>query len=363
LASAIRGILQLVFALFGAFFGWSIAQSTAEFYVILDPPMQILNKVAFVGLGILVGVGVAPTVARTLVNIIASVTVSLEKLTLQEILLGAVGLIFGLIIAFFSSLLMSSLPIGRIPIVGEYLAPLVLILVTMFWAVLGAFFGTRMAVVHSLSQLFASGNTPAMGGARGFKLLDTSVVVDGRIADVCKAGFLEGTLIVPIFVLEELQAIADSADPLKRGRGRRGLNVLHMLRKDLGIEIYDKPVPDAQGVDSKLVKLAQERKGDLVTTDYNLNRVASLQGVRVLNLNELANAVKAVVLPGEELTVHLIRPGKESGQAVGYLEDGTMIVCEEAHRQIGNTVPVEVTSVLQTVAGKMIFARLKPKVQ
>jgi len=345
--------------IFGAFFGWGIAQNTQEFYNILNPNAQRLNALAFLCLGGLVGLAVAPVVANALIRIINSVTASLEKLSLQQILLGAVGLIFGLMIAFFSSLLMSNIPIARIPVVGEYLAPLILILVTLFWSVLGAFFGTRMAVVHSLGQLFASGNAPAGQQLdRMMKILDTSVIIDGRIADICRSGFVEGALIVPSFVLEELQHIADSSDPLKRGRGRRGLNILSNMQKELGIEIFNREV-EGTAVDARLIKLAQELHGELITTDYNLNKVASLQGIKVLNINELANAVKPVVLPGEEMTVHLIREGKERGQGVGYLDDGTMIVVEDGYRSIGNTIAIQVTSVLQTVAGKMIFARAK----
>ncbi len=355
MASAIRGVLSVILAIFGAFFGWSIARSTEEFYNILSPGARNLNTLAFVCFGVLLGLFVAPLLTRFLIYVIRWVTLQLERLSLQEILLGSVGLIFGLMIAFFCTLLLTNLHLERVPIVGDYLDPLTLIVVSLFWAVLGAYFGTRMAVVHSFSNLFTSVVGERNNGS--VKLLDTSVVIDGRIADICKAGFLDGKIIVPKFVLEELQTVADSADALKRGRGRRGLGVLHALQQELGIEVMDRDINNVQGVDSKLVKLAQELRATLVTTDFNLNRVASLQGVRVLNINELANAVKSVVLPGEELSVQVLREGKEHGQGVGYLPDGTMIVVEDGRRYIGSAVAVEVTSVLQTVAGKMIFAR------
>jgi uncharacterized protein YacL len=193
------------------------------------------------------------------------------------------------------------------------------------------------------------------------KILDTSVIIDGRIADICKTGFIEGTLVIPEFVLEELQHIADSSDLLKRNRGRRGLDILNKIQKELDVRvlIYEDAVEEAGEVDSKLVKLAKAMRGKVVTNDFNLNKVCELQGVSVLNINDLANAVKPVVLPGEEIVVQVIKDGKEHGQGVAYLDDGTMIVVEGGRDFIGNTMEVLVTSVLQTSAGRMIFA--KPK--
>ncbi|HZG87505.1 PIN/TRAM domain-containing protein [Paenibacillus sp.] len=193
------------------------------------------------------------------------------------------------------------------------------------------------------------------------KILDTSVIIDGRIADICKTGFLEGTLVIPEFVLEELQHIADSSDLLKRNRGRRGLDILNKIQKELDVKvlIYEGDYDDVSEVDSKLVKLAKALRGKVVTNDFNLNKVCELQGVSVLNINDLANAVKPVVLPGEEIMVQVIKDGKEHGQGVAYLDDGTMIVVEGGRDYIGMHLEVLVTSVLQTSAGRMIFA--KPK--
>lgn len=193
------------------------------------------------------------------------------------------------------------------------------------------------------------------------KILDTSVIIDGRIADICATGFLEGRLIVPRFVLEELQHIADSSDILKRNRGRRGLDILNKMQKEFGMqmEIISDNQNEEIEVDAKLVHLAKRVNGKVITNDYNLNKVAELQGVSVLNINELANALKPVVLPGEEMNVQVIKDGKESGQGIGYLDDGTMIVIDGGKRFIGEEVEVLVTSVLQTAAGRMIFA--KPK--
>ncbi len=192
------------------------------------------------------------------------------------------------------------------------------------------------------------------------KLLDTNVIIDGRIADICRAGFLEGPIIVPKFVLEELQQIADSSDSLKRARGRRGLEILNQMQDDMEFQVPDFSTEDPSiDVDAKLVLMANDIKGLIVTNDYNLNKVAELQGVRVLNINELANALKPVVLPGEEMQVAIIKEGKEKEQGIGYLDDGTMIVVENARHLQGETLDVVVTSVLQTVQGKMIFAKNK----
>jgi uncharacterized protein YacL len=190
-------------------------------------------------------------------------------------------------------------------------------------------------------------------------LMDTSVIIDGRIADIARTGFLTGTLLIPRFILNELQYIADSADGLRRQRGRRGMEVLAQIQKDpaVPVQISDIDVEGAREVDDKLVILARQLRSPILTNDYNLNRIAELQGVPVLNVNELANAVKAVLLPGEKLKVNIIQEGKEPGQGVGYLDDGTMVVVEEGKDYRNAEIPVTVTKVLQTAAGRMIFAR------
>ena len=195
--------------------------------------------------------------------------------------------------------------------------------------------------------------------SENYKLLDTNVIIDGRIADICQTGFLEGKLLIPVFVLEELQYIADSSDSLRRVRGRRGLDVLQKIREDdaLEVEVMNVDFDDIHGVDSKLVRLAQKVNGKIITNDYNLNKVAQLRGVEVLNINDLSNAVKPVVIPGETMKVQVVRDGKEPGQGVAYLDDGTMIVIENGHRYLSRTISVEVTSALQTSAGRMIFAK------
>src|SRR6187399_1362822 len=197
------------------------------------------------------------------------------------------------------------------------------------------------------------------GPQKRYRLLDTSVIIDGRVADVCETGFLDGTLVVPQFVLKELQLVADSADSLKRNRGRRGLDILQKIQKMAGLDVMvsDVDFPEVREVDLKLIELARSLEGKIVTNDFNLNKVAQLRGVQVLNINELANSLKPVVLPGEIMKVFILKEGKEYNQGVAYLDDGTMVVVDNARKMIGRTIDVVVTSVLQTTAGKMIFGR------
>lgn len=285
---------------------------------------------------------------------------SLIKVPVADILFGSVGLIFGLLVAFLIGLPLNAI---KVPILNT-VAP---ILLTLLFGYLGFQVGFKKR--DELLNLFSNRKEKKKTGeeetdtavSQQLKILDTSVIIDGRIADICQTGFLEGTIVIPQFVLEELQHIADSSDVLKRNRGRRGLDILNRIQKELSIkvEIYEGDFEEIQEVDSKLVKLAKLTSGILVTNDFNLNKVCELQKVTVLNINDLANAVKPVVLPGEELNVQVIKDGKEYHQGVAYLDDGTMIVVEEGREYIGKRIDVLVTSVLQTSAGRMIFA--KPK--
>jgi uncharacterized protein YacL len=225
--------------------------------------------------------------------------------------------------------------------------------------VLGAQFGKDTLVGGHF------GPSASTGSGVSPKVLDTSVIIDGRVADLCETGFLEGTFLVPHFILNELQHIADSSDSLKRARGRRGLDILNKIQKmgELDVRIIEEDFPQVKEVDAKLVVLAKKVGGRIITNDLNLNKVAELQGVRVLNINELCNALRPVVLPGETIRVFVLKEGKEAGQGVAYLDDGTMIVVDNARRCIGRNVDVIVTSVLQTTAGRMIFTRLKEEAE
>jgi uncharacterized protein YacL len=223
----------------------------------------------------------------------------------------------------------------------------------------GLLLGLRVGKDFTLSSIVKAFKSRAEEGYA--KVIDTSVIIDGRVVDVCEAGFLEGSFIIPQFILQELQHIADSTDPLRRARGRRGLDILHKIQKlnNITVKIVDEDFPKIKEVDSKLVALARLLGAKIITNDYNLNKVAELQGVTVLNLNELSNAVKPVVLPGEKMNIFIAKEGKESNQGVGYLDDGTMVVVDNARKTINQQVDVIVTSVLQTTAGRMIFAKLK----
>ena len=292
------------------------------------------------------------------VNFIKWIEESLVKAPITDIIFGSVGLVFGLFIAFLIGFALTAI---EVPILNT-IAP---ILLTLLFGYLGFQVGFKKR--DELSGLLANkkkktgDDEPEKVNKNVLKILDTSVIIDGRIADICQTGFLEGTIVIPQFVLAELQHIADSSDALKRNRGRRGLDILNRIQKELAIkvEIYEGDFEDIQEVDSKLVKLAKVTNGIVVTNDFNLNKVCELQQVSVLNINDLANAVKPVVLPGEEMNVHVIKDGKEYNQGVAYLDDGTMIVVEEGRNYIGKHLDVLVTSVLQTSAGRMIFA--KPK--
>ena len=292
----------------------------------------------------------------------------LIKLPVVDLFFGSVGLILGLVVAY-----LINIPIQDVglKIVSEILP----LFITIILAYLGFQVGFRRRAEftelisvnrkerNKMETDLKNEVIPSESKSKGVrpKILDTSVIIDGRIADVCQTNFIEGTIIIPQFILGELQHIADSSDALKRNRGRRGLDILNKIQKELPIEveIYNGDFEDVAEVDSKLVRLAQLIDGIVVTNDFNLNKVCDVQGVPVLNINDLANAVKPVVIPGEELVVQVIKDGKEKRQGVAYLDDGTMIVVEEGKNYIGETIEVIITSVLQTSAGRMIFA--KPK--
>lgn len=276
----------------------------------------------------------------------------LATMPLMDIIMAVVGLIVGLLVAFLLSLLMNNIPLPWLvtPInIGLY--------------ILCGYLGVS-TVLKRRSELrmpawAKSGRHTASGAmiARP-KVLDTSVLIDGRVCDICETGVVEGTLVVPGFVLKELRHIADSADQLKRVRGRRGLDILQRMQAELKlpVKVEEKDYDDIEEVDLKLLRLAQDLRGVVVTNDYNLNKVAAVQQVPVLNINDLANAIKPVVLPGEEMQVTVVKEGKESGQGIAYMDDGTMIVVEGGRKLIGETITAVVTSVLQTSAGRMIFA-------
>jgi uncharacterized protein YacL len=244
--------------------------------------------------------------------------------------------------------------IAGLQLVAEHFIHSVLI---VFLIYIGIVIGTRRGEWFEPARIIAAFKDASR--LHQYKILDTSVIIDGRVADICETGFIDGTLVVPQFVLRELQQVADSSDSMKRNRGRRGLDVLQRVQKmtNVQVQIVETDFPEVKEVDLKLIELAKRLSGKIVTNDFNLNKVAQLRGVAVLNINELANALKPVVLPGEVLRVFVLKEGKEPGQGVAYLDDGTMVVVDQGKKAIGRTIEVTVTSVLQTTAGKMIFCR------
>ena len=279
----------------------------------------------------------------------------MRRISLRGLSSAVFGLILGLIMAKLVGDAFSVVS------VAEGVVSFIRVTLTLVFCYLGLIMGLRgkdeFNLIIPYVRLRREGQTEEVN------ILDTSIIIDGRIQDICKTKFLEGKIIIPRFVLNELQQIADSTDPIKRQRGRRGLDILHNLQTEIGADIVinEEDFPETKEVDAKLVKLAKLLEAKVLTVDFNLNRIATLQGVKVLNINELANALKPVVFPGEKMQIKLIKEGKEYNQAVGYLEDGTMVVVEEGRRLIGQEVRVVVTSVLQTQAGRMIFTKLENK--
>lgn len=349
--------IQLMFGLIGGLLGFHLTKWTEQPALWLSPMGSASDgtNLWFMAVGSVLLFFGSSLLAKNIVTWIHRGEAYLVKMPLVDLFIGIAGLILGLIIAVL--LLPSFLELRGAGMV-----------VSVFVTILLGISGYRIAYAKKdefaefLVSLRSSGDRKKeVKPYEEHKILDTSVIIDGRIADICKTGFIEGTLVIPEFVLEELQHIADSSDLLKRNRGRRGLDILNKIQKELDVQvlIYEGDFEEISEVDSKLVKLAKVLQGKVVTNDFNLNKVCELQGVSVLNINDLANAVKPVVLPGEEILVQVIKDGKEFGQGVAYLDDGTMIVVEGGRDSIGSTIEVLVTSVLQTSAGRMIFA--KPK--
>ena len=276
----------------------------------------------------------------------------LRQISLKRLIGAAIGSILGIFGAYlFSIVIRNSLSPGA---TQSFLQLLVILLMAYVGLIVGANKGDLLNL-SALGGIFG-GEKQAK---RSYKILDTSVIIDGRIADIAETGFLDGVLVIPQFVLRELQLVADSADSLKRNRGRRGLDILQRIQKiaTLNVQIVEDDFPAVREVDLKLIELAKLMEGKIVTNDFNLNKVAQLQGVEVLNINELANSLKPIVLPGEAMRVFILKEGKEYNQGVAYLDDGTMVVVDNARKMIGKTIDITVTSVLQTTAGKMIFGK------
>ena len=364
--------LKVIFTILGLVIGYIVSEGILtivrgfKIHIIKGP---IATTIFYIFSMLLFGIifyFISPGLYKLISKIIDKLEKNIQILSAQELIFGSFGVLIGLIIAAFIGAPFSRIFSGINPSIG----PIIFVLLELIAAIIGAeIFIKKKDDISSTLFIFKKNSLREKDrekksksvGRSGAKVLDTSVIIDGRIFDLCKTGFIEGTLVIPSFVLDELRHISDSADSLKRNRGRRGLDILNKIQKELEIEteIWEGDFKEIAEVDSKLLKLAQKLNGKVITNDFNLNKVAEFQGVPVLNINDLANAIKPVVLPGEEMKVIVVKDGKEATQGIGYLDDGTMIVVEGGRRFMGDQIVVIVTSVLQTAAGRMIFAKLK----
>lgn len=364
----LRKLVRAVFTIVGAVLGYGaflLVKFLARFFghddwVNFTNMQEFYISVSFALIFGLIFFQLTPTIKKQGNKMADNIESDLKKVSTNDIVMGTAGLIAGLIIAFLISQIYAGI---KIP----YLSVILNIITYILLGYLGITIATKKSSDIKAFWL-TSRRISSVGGKNSKqkmdatpKIFDTSVIIDGRISDIMKTGFIEGPIVIPEFVLVELRHIADSSDALKRNRGRRGLDILNKIQSDYGIEIYnttaEKALDEIPEVDVKLLKLAQIMNGKVVTNDFNLNKVAAIKGVEVLNINELANTLKPVVLPGEIMTLSLVKEGKENNQAVAYLDDGTMIVVEEGKRFIGKKIKVLVTSVLQNSAGRMIFGK------
>lgn len=361
----LKKILKSIFAIIGITMGYIIGMAILklpEVKNIKQLSSSVVSVAVIIFFCLLFGIIfyiISPKLYKGIIKTIDYTEKNIQKLTISEIIYGAIGALVSLAIIGLATKPLISF--------NKYLGPLV----AVFINIIAAYMGMNIMIKRrddinnlliNIRKNTAIKEKKSKNNNKGCpKVLDTSVIIDGRILDICETGFIEGTLIIPNFVLDELRHISDSSDSLKRIRGRRGLDILNKIQKELSIEtqIWEGDFPDIAEVDSKLLKLTQTLNGKVITNDYNLNKVAEVQGVPVLNINELSNAIKPVVVSGEEMEVEVVKDGKEASQGVGYLDDGTMIVIEDGKKYVGNIITVVVTSVLQTAAGRMIFAKTK----
>lgn len=369
----LKKMLRIVVTILGAILGYGVFQLIG--YWLTKSGVDInatFTEAQLIGIGIVFAIifgiiffRLTPAITRQSAKVADNIEDDLRGVSANDLFVGVIGLITGLLIALLITQIYVSIS-------NRYLYTVITIITYLVLGYLGVVIATKKGkemismIVANKKQnvpqepIFSRTKKKAEGVP---KIFDTSVIIDGRIAEIMKTGFLEGPIVIPEFVLVELRHIADSSDSLKRTRGRRGLDILNKIQSDYGIEIYntdnEKSLREIPEVDVKLLKLAQLMNGKVVTNDFNLNKVAAINGVSVLNINELANTLKPVVLPGEQMTVSLVKQGKDNSQAIAYLDDGTMIVVEDGRKMIGKTTNINVTSVLQTSAGRMIFGRLK----
>lgn len=351
-------VMLIVISSVAGYLGYLLMTSGNSLLANLDSADRYNLMLVMVLCGSLVGIILAILGSGLVKGLSRRIHDAMSAISLYDFFIAAIGAILGLVVAN-----LVALPVSDIPFAGSYIS----LALNMLSGLLGMIIAVSLKddISERMRGTIPGGGPGKYGGYRaysrvGSKILDTSSLIDGRVLDIARSGFLDGTLVVPEFVLNELQKVADSSDQFKRARGRRGLDVLKRMQDDASIDLRIMPFPqEEQETDASLIKMSRSLSAAVVTTDYNLNKAATLQGSLVLNVNELSNAVKPMVLPGEDMKVMVIKEGKEHGQGVGYLDDGTMIVVEGAKKMIGRELSVTVTSVLQTSAGRMIFTKLK----
>lgn len=349
----LNNVIKISFASVGCVTGLTLTRTFFIYQLSDSAPLLKIAAYLVVSIALaLIFYSTGSKIIEIVMGFLNKMDMFIQKMTLYELTISSIGLIVGLVVAN-----LVTIPINKISIIGTPLS----ITSNILFGCLGVAIATGKKNENIMDAIRGRTGASKNVTSYGPKILDTSSIIDGRIVDIARSGFLDGELVIPSFVLEELRHIADSADQLKRSKGRRGLDVLNMLQKELDIPVRTENVniTAESEVDSELLKLAEKLHGKVLTTDYNLNKVALFKGVPVLNVNELSNAVKPIALTGEDMVVQVIKDGKENGQGIGYLEDGTMIVIDGGRRHIGESLNVTVTSVLQTAAGRMIFA--KPK--
>jgi len=357
-------LVRFIFMILGGVGGYTLGELFKETYLAdYDPTYYIIGFIVSILVGVGLGFVLGGAAGRYAARLLNRFQHAIQDIPGTDILMGTVGIIAGFLVAFLPSVILFRSGWGWVSDWGWTFALIVYAICGVIGYVVAVQKKDDLLNFLKPSRARHVGEEEAATAAVPARILDTSVIIDGRITDICFSGFLEGELVVPRFVLNELQAVADSEDPLKRNRGRRGLDVLNALQRQDRVEvrIEEQDFPELSAVDSKLVALAKSLNLPVMTNDFNLNKIAELQGVRILNINELANSLKPVVLPGETITLNLIKEGKESGQGVGYLDDGTMVVVDGGKKLIGREVETLVTSTLQTPAGRMIFATLKER--
>ena len=323
-------------------------------YTTIPAVMAALYVIVGISFGIIFFI-IAPKIIEGIHGYFQNLERKLTEMPALDILFGALGIMLGLLFAFLLSLIVRTIDVPVLP-------ELITLLLFIIFGYYGGYVGItrRSELMDGTVRRVHLGKGLSSANARP-KVLDTSVIIDGRIYDICKTGFIEGKIVVPSFVLKELRHIADSSDAMKRSRGRRGLDILHSMQRELDqrVVVEERDYETIDEVDLKLLRLAADLNGILVTNDYNLNKVAAVQNMAVLNINDLANSVRSVLLPGEELPIAIVKEGKEAGQGVGYLPDGTMVIIESGKKHIGETLDIVVTSALQTSAGRLVFAKLR----